>query len=993
MQLRLSVSVPTGPARAPGRATAGGANPSSLLDVLVTAPAGTALRAALGQLANLAGLSEPVFHVGAQRVAEDHPLGVPPLVDGAVLTADQPATALPPPGNLELHVIGGPDAGGVHLLTPPAPGRAPMRLTIGRGAEADIRIDDPDLSRRHAELSVSADRVWLADCGSTNGTVLGGSRIGAEPVPLPTQTPVRLGETTLLLRLGEAPLEVEPDRLGRMLVRVEPRVSPPIPAPRFELPPPPGPRGLPAARRRAQAAFEQAKAAAEAKIAGAVAAESTLRRTRHPDPASLLTTALRPGPALWSRGRDRPELLELRLGTARLPSAILVGQGPRSFRPRVPAAPVTVDLAEVGVLGLIAAPEAAYGRGLEDTSDGASGDTGTSGSYSVRALARSLVAQLATLCSPLDMDMVVLCTDGAERWRWTTWLPHCAPQDGQNCRAMVGFDGEQLAARLAELTVRLEARQGALRGSDEPWPGRRTVLILDRGDPVGPAPVPPELLRLLAEGPRVGMHAIVVAERAEDLPAGVVGAVATVGGEVHTRLRLDRLPVANGAGMGAGSGGAGTGSGRGSGAGRGPVAGPDSGSGRGAVAGADSGRGAVAGAGVGGVVVAAGDSHTLSGSDADEGGAAGEAVSHPGVRSGPYHILADLTSPHWALRFAHALAPLRDAREGGVQGIHGTNQRHLPEEVRLLPLLELDLLTPTKLSARWSAARGERAEGLPVVLGADIHGAVRTELTGHHVLIGGASGSGVSEALRSVLCSAALPSPPELLRVLLVSGGSGPSWGECARLPHVSAHVEAPGDPELRQLLGALREAAAAPGRPRVLFGVDGLDRLAVRHPWFVKELTGLVQERPRGVHLLLGVTLDDGQARRLLDGELCEEIDLRLALRTYGPEESRKLVSLPDAAAIRPSLPGRAWLALPDGRVLPVQVPRVNGRMASSATARASVATDDWRRLGDALPSRTLTGTGSLPVQPGMPTDLALLVESAQRAALARTGSTANAR
>jgi hypothetical protein len=1008
MQLRLSVSVPTGPARAAGRATAGGANPSSALDVLVNAPAGTPLRAAVGQLANLAGLADPVFHVGAARPALDHPLGVPPLVDGAVLTADQPAAALPAPGRLELHVIGGPDAGGVHLLTPPAPGLAAMRLTIGRGAEADIRIEDPDLSRRHAELTVSADWVRLADCGSTNGTVLGGARIGAEPVLLAPQTPVRVGETTLLLRLGEDPLETEPDRLGRVLVRVRPRVIAPAPAPRFELPPPPDPRGLPAARRRAQAGYEQAKAATEAKISAALAQESALRRTRHPDPAALLTTALRPGEALWSRARELPELLELRLGTARMPSAVTVRQGTHSFRPRVPAAPVTVDLARIGVLGVVGAagpgslwtpgsepvpwvgpavgtaagassagapgttdeaaakpggdaetlspsrargirvgplgepggygtddlwgarggagaaghPGSAGGFGGAGTAaaaatspasgilglSGASatlgqtdgfatpGASGTSAAYSVRALARSLVAQLAALCSPLDVDLVILSPNGAEPWRWTTWLPHCAPQDGQNCRALVGFDSTQARARIAELTVRLEARQGALRGSNEPWPGRRTVLVVDQGDLPGHAEYPAELLRLLAEGPQVGMHALVLAPRAEDLPSGV-RAVATVGGEVHTRLRLDQP----------------------------------------------------------------------------------EALAIDG-------ILADLTSPQWALRFAHALAPLRDAREGGVQGIHGTNQRHLPEEARLLPLLELDLLTPTKLSARWSAQRADpgTADVLPAVLGADSHGAVRAELTGHHILIGGASGSGVSEALRSVLCSAALPTPPERLHVLLASGGGGPSWGECARLPHVAEHLEAPpSEPQLRRLLtlaGALRGRGA-----RVLVGVDGLDRLAAQHPWFIKELTELAQQgRAAGVHLLLGVTLDDGPARRLLDGELCEELDLRLALRTYGPEESRRLVSLPDAAAIRPSLPGRAWLALPDGRVLPVQVPRVGGRMASSATARASVTPEDWRRLGDPLPPRGagLSGTGTQPVAPGAPTDLALLVESAQRAA-----------
>jgi pSer/pThr/pTyr-binding forkhead associated (FHA) protein len=967
MQLRLSVSVPTGPARAPGRATAGGANPNSLLDVLVTAPAGTPLRAAAGQLANLAGLAEPVFHVGARRLADDHPLGVPPLVDGAVLTADQPDAALPPPGNLELHVIGGPDAGGVHLLTPPPPGLAALRLTIGRGAEADIRIEDPDLSRRHAVLTVSTDWVRLADCGSTNGTVLGGSRIGEEPVLLAPQTPVRLGETTLLLRHGEESLEVDPDRLGRVLVRVVPRGNPAVPAPRFELPTPPGARGLPAARRRMQAAFEQAKAATEAKISTALAVESGLRRTRHPDPAALLTTALRPGLGLWSRGRDQPELLELRLGTARLASSVTVTQGPRSFRPRVPAAPVTVDLSGVGVLGLVAAEGPEDGGDLElppyDLLGSEHTGAGTSGSYSVRALARSLVAQLAALCSPLDVDLVILCTNGAERWRWTTWLPHCAPQDGQNCRAMVAFDAGQLAARLAELTVRLEARQGALRGSDEPWPGRRTVLVLDRGESAASALYPPELLRLLAEGPHVGMHAIIVADRREELPEGVA-AIATVGGEVHTRLRLEQP-----------------------------------------------------------------EKLTMEG------------------------ILADLTSPQWAIRFAHALAPLRDSREGGVQGIHGTNQRQLPEEARLLPLLELDLLTPTKLSARWAAVRESAAReqaareravreqartarrsiggyeqavaagggaGLPVVLGADSHGAVRAELTGHHILVGGASGSGISEALRSILCSAALPTPPERLRVLLVSGGNGGSWGETTRLPHVALHAaDATNEAELRHLLARAREfyekrgarevrgvrgtgdergarEAVEPDRPseRLLLGVDGLDRIAVRHPWFVKELTELAQEgRPHGVHLLLGITLDDGPARRLLDGELCEELELRLALRTYGPEESRRLISLPDAAAIRPSLPGRGWLALPDGRVLPVQVPRVSGRMASSATARAHVAVDDWRRLGDQLPNRALGGTGALPLQPGTPTDLALLVESATRAAMATSRAAAASR
>src|SRR5687767_3216399 len=49
---------------------------------------------------------------------------------------------------------------------------------IGRGAEADIRLDHPMVSRKHAQLVREADgRLVLSDLGSRNGTVVNGRAI------------------------------------------------------------------------------------------------------------------------------------------------------------------------------------------------------------------------------------------------------------------------------------------------------------------------------------------------------------------------------------------------------------------------------------------------------------------------------------------------------------------------------------------------------------------------------------------------------------------------------------------------------------------------------------------------------------------------------------------------------------------------------------------------------------------------------------------------
>jgi FHA domain-containing protein len=51
------------------------------------------------------------------------------------------------------------------------------RVVLGRSRECDVRLDDGNVSRRHAELVQEGATYWLVDLGSTNGTELNGERV------------------------------------------------------------------------------------------------------------------------------------------------------------------------------------------------------------------------------------------------------------------------------------------------------------------------------------------------------------------------------------------------------------------------------------------------------------------------------------------------------------------------------------------------------------------------------------------------------------------------------------------------------------------------------------------------------------------------------------------------------------------------------------------------------------------------------------------------
>lgn len=91
--------------------------------------------------------------------------------------------------------------GSQHPLHPPG-------LVIGRGTEADIRINDPGVSRRHAQVEVEYRgayseqvHVEIVDLGSTNGVLVDGQRRSRSLADDGTE--VRVGNTTMTVRIIE----------------------------------------------------------------------------------------------------------------------------------------------------------------------------------------------------------------------------------------------------------------------------------------------------------------------------------------------------------------------------------------------------------------------------------------------------------------------------------------------------------------------------------------------------------------------------------------------------------------------------------------------------------------------------------------------------------------------------------------------------------------------------------------------------------------------
>ena len=72
-----------------------------------------------------------------------------------------------------------------------------LPFVLGRGSDADLRLDDKGVSRRHLQLSMQGGAVVASDMGSTNGTLINGAPLRA-PVMLANSSLLRMGNTRII---------------------------------------------------------------------------------------------------------------------------------------------------------------------------------------------------------------------------------------------------------------------------------------------------------------------------------------------------------------------------------------------------------------------------------------------------------------------------------------------------------------------------------------------------------------------------------------------------------------------------------------------------------------------------------------------------------------------------------------------------------------------------------------------------------------------------
>ena len=308
-----------------------------------------------------------------------------------------------------------------------------------------------------------------------------------------------------------------------------------------------------------------------------------------------------------------------------------------------------------------------------------------------------------------------------------------------------------------------------------------------------------------------------------------------------------------------------------------------------------------------------------------EPGGNGRHVLHHDAKPEDVDVVIDAVGPWWADRVARALAPLRSA-EGGVGS--------LPRSISLSQAVAADL-SPPALAARW---RARARSGTPTaVVGVTADGLFSIDLVhdGPHVLIGGTTGSGKSEFLRTLVTSLALACPPEDLTFVLVDFKGGAAFGPCASLPHVVGLVtdldEHLVSRALRSLGAELRRRerifatvgasdlegyhrAQGPGTesvPRLVIVIDELKALVDEVPDFVSGLVRLAAlGRSLGVHLVLATQRPSGA----VTAEIQANVNLRIAFRVRDRTDSVDILEDPAAAGIRSSTPGRALSRGGDG-------------------------------------------------------------------------------
>jgi S-DNA-T family DNA segregation ATPase FtsK/SpoIIIE len=466
-------------------------------------------------------------------------------------------------GGRELAVVGG-LAAGANLPLP-----ATGSLVVGRASDADLVLDDPEVSRRHAMIRAGhgdAGAGTVTDAGSRNGIALRGYRIEGEIEIGPGEV-VQAGETLLAVRPVPAADGQVTTVAGISRFNRPPRILPPAAEPTVTVPAKPEkPRGLrfPLATvllpllaagvvfalfpgqayfliflalsplmalghflterrgghkdyREKDRVYRAELAAARARLDELAIEEEHTNRNALPDPAALAGIATGPNSRLFERRPTDPDFLRLRVGLTDRPSTVnITGPGADDEQPRTTyAVPVAVDLGAAGVLGVAGPRQAAL------------------------PITRALLAHAATLHAPHDLGIVLLTgSDQVPDWEWMSWLPHTLPHRADlACRRLVATDLAQAEARIAELRRIVDERSAEQRSRlREAAPGRRLLVVMDGARRLRDLP---GLAGVLADGPGAGVYALCLDTTEANLP-DECQATAVVTSASGTRIRVSR---------------------------------------------------------------------------------------------------------------------------------------------------------------------------------------------------------------------------------------------------------------------------------------------------------------------------------------------------------------------------------------------------------------------------------------------------------------------
>ncbi|GAA4806747.1 type VII secretion protein EccCa [Streptomyces ziwulingensis] len=328
---------------------------------------------------------------------------------------------------------------------------------------------------------------------------------------------------------------------------------------------------------------------------------------------------------------------------------------------------------------------------------------------------------------------------------------------------------------------------------------------------------------------------------------------------------------------------------------------------------------------------------------------------------------ADALSRPAAENLARLLAPMR------TSGTIDLTDNPFESDFELTTLLGIRDARTFDVAAQWRR-RLDQSTRLRVPIGVTEEGEV-VELDlkesaqsgmGPHGLMIGATGSGKSELLRTLVIGLATTHSSEVLNFVLVDFKGGATFMNMERLPHTSAVItnladELPLvdrmqdsiDGELirrQELLRAsgysslyeyekarLGGAPLAP-LPSLLVIVDEFSELLASKPEFTELFVTIGRVgRSLGVHLLLASQrLDEGRIHRV-EGHL----SYRVALRTFSSMESRSVIGVAGAYEL-PSVPGNGFLRVDTTNLVRFKAAYVSGPCPPSPTGEETGQPDE---------------------------------------------------